>query len=235
MSLAAPVLTSSPLEGDPLTSEEFIRRWEGTPDLRHAELIDGIVFMPSPVSNAHSDIQSTLNGWLNVYAMATPGCRPGLEGTWLMEGRSVPQPDATLRILPEFGGQSRVTGLYASGAPEFIIEVSLTSRSRDFGIKKRLYERMGVREYLIAVAGWEELYWFQLTSGGYQPLEVDADGILRSGVFPGLWLDPAAVWNLDLPRIAAVIRQGLASPEHAAFAAELTARYNPHPPTNTPR
>jgi hypothetical protein len=84
MSLAAPVLPPPLLEGDSLTSEEFIRRWELIPDLKHAELIDGIVYMPSPVSAGHGDIQSTLNGWLNVYAMATPGCRPGLEATWLM-------------------------------------------------------------------------------------------------------------------------------------------------------
>ena len=221
MSLAAPVLPPPLLEGDSLTSEEFIRRWELIPDLKHAELIDGIVYMPSPVSLGHSDIQSTLNGWLNVYAMATPGCQPGLEGTWLMGPRNVPQPDATLRILPAYGGQSGVTGLYASGAPELVVEVAVSSRSRDFGAKKRLYERMGVREYLIAVAGWEELVWHELNPSGYQLLPPDADGILRSRVYLGLWLDPAAVWSLDLPRISDVVRAGLASPEHAAFAAEL--------------
>jgi hypothetical protein len=86
---------------------------------------------------------------------------------------------------------------------------------------------MGVREYLIAVAGWEELVWHVLTPGGYQTLQPDAGGILKSLVFPGLWLDPAAVWRLDLPRISDVVREGLDSPEHAAFAAELTGRYSP--------
>jgi Uma2 family endonuclease len=152
-----------------------------------------------------------------------------------MGPRNVPQPDATLRILPEYGGQSRVAGLYASGAPELVVEVAVSSRSRDFGAKKRLYERMGVREYLIAVAGREELVWHVLTPSGFQPLSPDADGILRSRVYPGLWLDPAAVWSLDLPRISDVVRAGLASPEHAAFAAELTARYTPRLPADAPR
>jgi Uma2 family endonuclease len=111
------------LEGDSLTSEEFLWRREQIPDLKHAELIDGIVYISSPASRGHGDIQSTLNGWLNVYAMATPGCQPGLEGTWLMGPRNVPQPDTTLRILPEYGGQSAVTGLYTSGAPELVVEV----------------------------------------------------------------------------------------------------------------
>lgn len=105
--------------------------------------------------------------------------------------------------------------------------LAVSSRSRDFGARKRLYERMGVREYLIAVAGWEELVWHVLTPGGYQTLQPDAGGILKSLVFPGLWLDPAAVWRLDLPRISDVVREGLDSPEHAAFAAELTGRYSP--------
>ena len=93
-------------EGDGLTSDEFMLRWEAMPNLKHAELIDGIVHMPSPVSKQHSDAQSPLSGWLNIYAAGTRGCWAGLDGTWLMGDKNVPQPDITLRILPEYGGQS---------------------------------------------------------------------------------------------------------------------------------
>ncbi len=107
-----------------------------------------------------------------------------------MDERNVPQPDLALRILPEYGGQSRVEGIYAAGAPELIVEVAASSRSRDLGAKLKLYERIGVREYLVAVTGKEQFLWNELTESGYRSLDPGADGIIRSRCFPGLWLDP---------------------------------------------
>lgn len=218
----AAISTPPLLEGDSLTSAEFLRRWEEIPDLKHAELIDGIVYMPSPVSLSHQEFQSFLNGWLTIYSLATPGCRPAVEGTWLMGEGQVPQPDATLRILPEYGGQSRVEGLFPAGAPELVVEISISSRSRDFGTKKRLYERMGVREYLIVVPRIRELVGFGLAPSGFVPADT-ADGF-RSAVFPGLWLDTNSLWALDLTGMNAVLQQGIASPEHAEFVAKLTRK-----------
>src|SRR6266568_5193006 len=103
MSMAAPVSPPPLRDGDHLTSNEFMRRWEAMPDLKHAELIDGIVYMPSPVSRHHDDSHTPLHGWLFNYTASTPGCRAGLEATWLMDDRDVPQPDCTLRVLPEYG------------------------------------------------------------------------------------------------------------------------------------
>jgi Uma2 family endonuclease len=117
-----------------------------------------------------------------------------------------------------------VEGLYPCGAPELIVEVAASSRSRDFGAKKRLYERSGVREYIIAVPRNRELVGFSLTPQGFQPLETGADGVFRSLCFPGLWLDTRALWALDLPAMNAVLQRGLATPEHAGFVA-LTAAY----------
>jgi hypothetical protein len=228
MPLAAYVSTAPLLEGDSLTSEEFLRRWEEMPDVKHAELIDGIVYMPSPVSLDHGDFQGFLLTWLGFYGMATPGCRASMEATWLMGEHQVPQPDATLRILPRFGGQSEVVGGFHSGAPELIVEVAVSSYSRDFGAKRRLYERMGVRESLIVVPRERHLAAFQLTSGGFQSLDTDEAGILRSACFPGLWLDTNALWELDLPRMNAALQQGLSTPEHTDFAAELSRRALSH-------
>ena len=201
-----------------------MRRWEEIPDLKHAELIDGIVYMASPVGRGHYTFQSFLNGWLDFYATVTPGCWPGTEGTWLMDENQVPQPDIVLFILPEYGGQSGVEGLYSSGAPELIVEVAVSSRSRDFGAKKRLYERAGVREYLIAVPLRKEISCFERIQSGFQPIELGSDGIFRSRCFPGLWLDTKALWDLDRPRRNACLEKGLATPEHAEFVAELVSR-----------
>jgi Uma2 family endonuclease len=104
------------------------------------------------------------------------------------------------------------------------VEVAVSSESFDSGAKKRVYERAGVREYLIALPRRRKLTAFELTPTGFQPLETGADGIFRSAFFPGLWLDTEALWEGDIPRINATLRQGLATPEHAAFAAQLASR-----------
>ena len=222
MPMAAHTLLPPLREGDRLTSDEFMRRWEAMPDLKHAELIDGIVHKPSPVSLQHSDFHLPLANWLGHYLAGTPGCWAGLEGTWLMGEHNVPEPDITLRVLPEFGGQSRVQGIYPVGAPELVVEVAVSSKGRDLGKKLKLYERMGVREYLIADTRKQQFLWKELMPElGYQPLEPGADGIFRSRCFPGLWLNTDALWGRDLPGLFAVVEQGLATPEHAAFVAHL--------------
>ena len=224
MPLAAPVSTPPLLEGDSLTSDEFMRRWEEMHDLKYAELIDGIVYMPSPMSRDHGRSQVFLGSWLSFYTMATPGCEACMEATWLMGERQVPQPDLTLLIPPDYGGQSEMAGPYSAGAPELIVEVAVSSYSRDFGAKRRLYERMGVREYFIAAPRDEKLVCLSLTSDDFRPIEADETGIVRSVCFPGLWLDTKALWDLDLQRMNSVLQQGLATSEHAAFAARLASQ-----------
>jgi len=209
-------------EGDRLDSAEFLRRWEAMPDLKHAELINGVVFMASPVSLDHCTVHHDVSTWTGLYRGYTPGCQAGNDGTWLMGPKDTPQPDIFLRILPEFGGQSTVAGKYAAGAPELIVEVSGSSLSRDLGIKLELYRRAGVREYLTIQLQPRAIVWRQLVRGKYKEMEPADDGILRSRVFPGLWLDPDALWKGKLLPAA---QQGLASPEHAAFVKRLaTAR-----------
>ena len=209
-------------EGDRLDTAEFLRRWEAMPDLKQAELIDGVVFMASPVSSDHSTLHIDLGGWLFFYRSHTPGCHAGSDGTWVMGPKDTPQPDLFLRISPDFGGQSSDSGRYATGAPELIVEVSGSSLSRDLGIKLDLYRRAGVREYLTVQLQPRAIVWRRLTRGKYKDIVPAADGILRSRVFPGLWLHPEALWKGKLLPVA---QQGLAAPEHAAFVKRLaTAR-----------
>ena len=201
-----------------------MRRWDAMPDLEHAELIDGIVYMASPVTNTHGVFHSRLTGWLLFYEMATPGCKANLGTTHLMTSDSVPQPDVALRILPEFGGQSSNEGDYPAGAPELIVEISHTTSARDSGVKLRLYERSGVREYIIVRPSKKQIAWRELLDGKYQEIAPDADGLYRSRIFPGLWMDPAALWAGDLNGLAAAVKHGTATPEHAAFASALAAK-----------
>src|SRR4051794_35372836 len=98
--------------GDFLTRDEFLRRWEASPKVKYAELIQGVVYMPSPLSRDHGRPDFMLVTWLGTYAAAAPGCEGCTNTTWLMVGDETPQPDISLQILPEYGGRSRVQGRY---------------------------------------------------------------------------------------------------------------------------
>ena len=206
-------------EGDRLDGKEFLHRWEAMPELKRAELIDGVVFMASPVALDHSTTHHAVNTWIGLYRGATPGCQAGTDGTWVMGPKDMPQPDIFLRILPAFGGQSTDAGKYAAGAPELIVEVSGSSLSRDLGIKLDLYRRAGVREYLTVQLQPRAVIWRQLARSRYREIPADEDGVLRSRIFPGLWLDAQALWK---GKLAGAAERGLASPEHGAFVRRLT-------------
>jgi Uma2 family endonuclease len=222
MPVAAAVLSPPLLEGDRLTSAEFLTRWEAMPALKHAELIDGIVFMASPLAYPHGKSQPHLTGWAWLYSEFTPGTEVLGETTWILGAKDVPQPDIALRLLPEAGGQSSLDGRYLTGPPELIIEVTDTTTSRDLGAKKLLYERMGVREYITVLVQTKRILWRELHRGRYRECEPEADGLYRSRVFPGLWLDPAALWQ-QRRSVRTALEKGLRSPEHAAFLKKLAA------------
>ena len=209
--------------GEQLSQEEFLRRWEALPSLKRAELIQGRVYLPSPVSNPHKWLHSRIDAWLTVYADFTPGCRAGSDGTWLMLG-DAPQPDVDLVILPDYGGQSRITGLYSAGAPELAAEVSLSSKARDLGPKLELYREAGVQEYLTVMQPDSSVTWRYLDSGQYRAMEPDTTGVLRSRIFPGLWLDAPALFANDKTQLWNTLQKGLNTEEHQRFVRELAAR-----------
>jgi hypothetical protein len=93
--------------------------------------------------------------------------------------------------------------------------------SLDLNAKLRVYRRNNVREYLVWRVLDRAIDWFVLVDEEYQRLEPDADGILRSQVFPGLWLDPGAMLGSHLSRVLEILNQGLADPTHANFEARL--------------
>src|ERR1700694_5705192 len=103
--------------GDRMSREEFIACWEQMPELKKAELIDGVVYMPSPVSKTHARFDAPFHVWLNHYAENTPGCEWLPNATWFMLD-SPPQPDVSLYILPEHGGSTGDVNDIAAGAPE---------------------------------------------------------------------------------------------------------------------
>jgi Uma2 family endonuclease len=209
--------------GDHLTRDEFERRYVAMPNIKKAELIEGMVYMASPVSNdGHGVPHAKLMTWLGVYESQTPGVQASDNATIQLDWDNEPQPDALLRILPENGGQSRDEDGYISGGPELVGEIAASSVSYDLHDKKEAYRRNGVREYIVCRTEDREVDWFILRGGRYVQLEPGDDGILRSEVFPGLWLDPKAMLQGDTRRVLDVLANGVESTEHKTFAESLT-------------
>jgi hypothetical protein len=206
--------------GDWLTREEFLRRWEAHPEIKKAELIGGIVYMPSPVSVDHGDMDYVVGGWLFNYTMRTPGTVGGHNTTSLLL-EDAPQADINARILPEFGGRSHRDGLYLGGLPELFVEICRSSAAYDLHQKFDLYESAGIPEYLAVLLHEREIRWHHLVNGTYQLLLPDADGIWRSQILPGLWLDGIALLAGDAVRLLAKLDEGLRSPEHQVFVDKL--------------
>jgi Uma2 family endonuclease len=210
------------VEGDRLSREEFHRRYLAMPHVKKAELIDGVVYMPSPVNHVvHGHPHGLTGAWIGTYFGHTPGVSFGIESTLQLEGDNEVQPDITLFTLRKEDGTNRLgRDGYIDGGPELAIEVAASSASRDRNAKMRVYRANGVREYIIWRTKDEAIDWFILRDGKYEPLALD-EGVYKSEAFPGLWLDTATMMRGDLLGVYAILHQGIATPEHAAFVERL--------------
>ena len=219
----APAHPADPLlePGDRLTREEFERRYERMPNVKKAELIEGIVYMPSPIrARKHAIPHNYIGTWLGVYAAETPGVECCDNSTVRLDLDNEPQPDLVLIKLPAKGGQTRISADdYIEGAPELAVEIVASSSAYDLHQKKGAYRRNGVREYLAWITGERRLVWWELREGEYEAIASDADGLLKSRVFPGLWLDAPALLRSDLKAVLATLRRGLDSAKHKTFIA----------------
>ena len=209
--------------GDRLTRVEFERIYAAHPEIKKAELIEGVVYMPSPARHRqHGKPHFHSIGWLGVYSAATPGVEGSDNATLRLDFENEPQPDALLFLPPEFsGGASVGEDGYLEGVPELILEVSASSASYDLNQKKRAYARNGVPEYIVYLDYEQRVVWHVLRAGVYEEQQADEVGVLKSERFPGLWLQPDALLAGDLSRVLETLQQGLASQEHKAFCAAL--------------
>lgn len=213
-----------PLEnGDRLTQPEFHRRYEAMPEGVKAELIGGVVHMPSPLKPRHGRPHALLMTWLGTYQSETPGTDALDNTTVIMGDESEPQPDGAL-VLEANGGTFIDEDGFLSGVPELLGEIAHTSESIDLHAKRDDYEKAGVKEYIVVAVRMKKVFWWIRRGKKFVDLAAGKDGILRSETFPGLWLDPDALLRRDLRRVLAVLRKGIASPEHAAFVQKLAGR-----------
>lgn len=210
-----------PLEaGDCLDRAEFHRRYLASPHIKKAELIDGVVYVPSPVKRKHSKPTNLINTWLGTYWAATPGVEALDDTTLVLDGENEVQPDALLRRLD--GPCQETPDGYLGGPPELVAEVANSSTAYDLNQKRAVYERNGVREYVVLLAREGTVRWYDLVGGQYIERDPPEDGVYRSHVFPGLWLDVEALVSGDR-RLFDALRAGLDSQAHADFVAAIGA------------
>jgi Uma2 family endonuclease len=231
MPLLTPELDSTrplePLEnGEHLDAREFLRRYETMPKDVKAELIHGIVYMGSAVRARQHGIPDVLiQTWLGLYAAHTPAVESVTNSTTCLSNDDVPQPDAILQILPECGGQSHIDADgYIIGPPELVVEVAASSSAIDAHEKRESYAADGVREYILWRTIDQQIDWWYLNEGVYQLLSPGNDGILRSKVFPGLWLNRSALLEKNRAALVECLERGLQRSEHRSFIEELAAR-----------
>src|ERR1051325_5846217 len=195
--------------GDHLTRAEFERRFDATPHLKNAELIEGIVFIPPPPTlTYHAEPHSDLCCCLGTYAMGTPGVEGGSGSHLRLDFRNMPHADICLLIKPGHSGQVRIDSEgYIRGGPEIIGEIAASSASYDLHEKMRLYLKYQVREYLVWRTYDKAFDWFVLGKRKYNRLTPDSEGVFRSHIFPGLWLDAAALLKRDYATVTKVLKR----------------------------
>ena len=214
-----------PLEsGDRLSRHEFECRYTAMPHLKKAELIEGVVYVSSPLRfKSHGQPHGDLIIWLGTYKVSTPGVELGDNATVRLDLDNEPQPDVLLLIDEKLGGQAKISeDDYIEGAPELVAEVAASSASNDLYDKKRAYRRNGVQEYIVWQILENKVDWFSLQNDEYVTLEADANGVIKSRIFPGLWLDMTALLTGEMTKVLAVLQQGLNSTEHQAFVERLS-------------
>lgn len=193
--------------GDKLEAIAFLERFEAMPELKKAELIDGIVFMGSPVSARHGKCENVLAGLFWFYSTHVLEVTASNNVTVKLDDETVLQPDLVLyRTDP--AGRTRQDGKYLSGAPELVAEISVSSIARDLHMKKEACRRAGVLEYLVWDLEAAVIHWWTLRAGAYDPLP-ETKGSVASAVFPKLVLNVAALKAGDGPEALKTLQDAL--------------------------
>lgn len=220
---AKPASAVPPLRnGDHLDQKTFHERYLAMPEGFRAELIGGVVHVPSPTTNYHAVYHSKVNYWLEHYCTHSPGTEAMDNGTVILDEENEPQPDGVLRIHESHGGASQVNPRgYVEGPAELHAEVAYSSAAIDLFEKHDEYAAAGVREYVVVLTEEQAIRCFRLQDGEYVDFPPDADGIWRSRAFPGLWLNVDALLRLDGAALIESLEAGLKSSDHVAFIRRL--------------
>jgi Uma2 family endonuclease len=190
--------------GDHLTREEFHRRYCARPDIKKAELIEGVVYVAPPrISHTlHAEPHAQIVGWLGICMMMHSGLHLADSTTIILDDLNEVQPDAIL-WREESGGPHVNDDDYLVGAPQLVAEVAASPVSIDLHAKLRAYERNGVLEYVVWRTVDGAIDWFAREGDHFVLVEPDAQGVIESRVFPGLRLNVAKMLAGDIHGVLA--------------------------------
>ncbi|MEL6440343.1 MAG: Uma2 family endonuclease [Cyanobacteria bacterium J06621_8] len=190
-----------------LTRIEFERRYAAMPNLKKAELVEGVVYVPAALRfRNHAEPHSRIMTWLGVYQVFTLQVAIGDNPTIRLDLDNAPQPDAVLMIN--------------GGRLELVVEVAASSAAYELHDKKRAYRRNGVPEYLVWRVYEGQFDWFIPEAGKYIKQQAGANGILRSQIFPGLWLAVDSLLSGEMQQVLKILQQGLDSKAHQDFISD---------------
>lgn len=194
-----------------MTATEFLRAFEAFPEIKKAELIDGKVFMPPPLSaEHHAEPDGLLHLWLATYAALVRGVRFYANPTLVLDSDNSPQPDSVLCTAPRAGHHVWIgTDKCLHGRPELVCEVAASSRALDLHDKLRIYQRHGIPEYLVWIVGERRIQWMELVDDRYVEKK-ERGGVIVSRVFPKLALDVKALLKRDGAKVLATLQRHLA-------------------------
>ncbi|MEM9703617.1 MAG: Uma2 family endonuclease [Planctomycetota bacterium] len=228
MSVAAPLPPSANAPATPKSSSrdrlrngmrmerrEFHRRYELQPQGFRAELIKGVVYITDPMSKnrPHGRWTYLIQQWLGMYERRTPTVIGRADTTTALGEFSEPEPDAQLRHRSEDEADEADV---VTGPPGLVVEVADSTRRLDLGVKRHDYETEGVPEYLVVDLQRRQVRWFIRDDDQlFVDLAPDADGLYKSRVFPGLWLNAAALFAEDLTALEAAVEVGVAERDAA--------------------
>lgn len=223
--MSGTTINQSLKEGECLTKEEFLRRCEASDEYERAELLEGVVYLNAAAINRrnHGRPQNIVSAWLDEYERWTPHVLVLSPSTMELNGEDLPEPDAMMVIdHPTFGSSSEADDGSMVGPAELVIEIAASTKRKDLHVKKRIYQQAGVKEYMVWRTTERAVDWFVLEHDRYASLAPDsADGLYKSCVFPGLWLDTQALLAMEKSRVIDRLQPGLQSPEHTAFVEKL--------------
>lgn len=177
-----------------MTAKDFFRR---APEDRKAELIDGVMIMPSPPSDRHERLVGFLFTLIRMYCEdrdlgEVRGSRTAVE----LADDQAPEPDV-LFVAKERADIITDEGVF--GAPDLVIEVlSASTAAYDRGSKFHAYERAGVRElWLIDPYGPAGTEFYQRSGEYLKPIMPGPNNVLSSMVLPGFRLNTTWLWTQE--------------------------------------
>lgn len=194
--------------GDTLSRAEFEQRYRAMPDTK-AELIEGVVYMASPVFLPHAKVHALAQTWLGTYVVMNNALEMADNVSLRLGDMNELQPDIcawrTDREPSEHSGEEG----YLEITPDLVIEVAASSASHDLHNKRIIYQRFGVPEYIVFAVYEQETHWWTLDERLYKPVLPDQRAIFRSSVFPGLWLSATDFWQPNGQALLAVLQEGM--------------------------